>query len=97
MGACEYMWVYRGCTCVYVRMYAITHRCVRGGTLTDVFTLHTLCGCRWGLDRLPCFRITILDLFKEGDFDLPYPLKQLSFIGLQLFSFMALDYLKVFR
>ena len=30
----------------------------------------------WGVDRFPCSRATALDVFREGDFDYPYRLKQ---------------------
>lgn len=52
---------------------------------------------RWGVDRLPCLRLTILDMFKEGDFDYPYALKQVAFIGSQMYAFSQLSYLQVFN
>jgi hypothetical protein len=32
----------------------------------------------WGIDRFPCSRASLLDVFREGDFDYPYRLKQLD-------------------
>ena len=43
----------------------------------------------WGVDRWPCGRATALDIFREGDFDYPYQLKQLERVGFQTYMFAA--------
>eukprot|EP00055_Hartaetosiga_balthica_P016077 m.99840 g.99840 ORF g.99840 m.99840 type:complete len:1558 (+) comp9034_c2_seq1:60-4733(+) len=43
----------------------------------------------WGFDRFPCTRISPIDVFNEGDFDLPLNMKFLDHISIQLASFFS--------
>ncbi|EGD73466.1 hypothetical protein PTSG_05169 [Salpingoeca rosetta] len=46
----------------------------------------------WGIDRFPCSRSTGLDVFREGDFDLPYRMKQLDRMSRYMYYFYTLPY-----
>eukprot|EP00056_Hartaetosiga_gracilis_P008615 m.124314 g.124314 ORF g.124314 m.124314 type:complete len:1557 (+) comp12952_c0_seq3:165-4835(+) len=43
----------------------------------------------WGFDRFPCSRVTPVDVFSEGNFDLPLNMKFLEHISLQVASFFT--------
>eukprot|EP00056_Hartaetosiga_gracilis_P011142 m.166915 g.166915 ORF g.166915 m.166915 type:complete len:1584 (-) comp13457_c1_seq1:36-4787(-) len=48
----------------------------------------------WGFDRFPCSRATGLDVFREGDFDAPYRMKQLDRVSQYMYYFTQLDMFK---
>lgn len=50
----------------------------------------------WGIARLPCQKATVLDLFKEGDFDYPYNLKQVGRVGAALAAWFSVSYMQPF-
>ena len=46
----------------------------------------------WGIDRFPCSRTTGLDIFREGDFDLPLRMKQLERMSQYMYHFYTQPY-----
>ena len=48
---------------------------------------------KWGVDRFPCGRASSIDMFREGDFDYPYNLKQAQEIAWQTLMFGSSPFL----
>ena len=50
----------------------------------------------WGLDRFPCTRVTPVDMFAEGGFDLPLNMKFLERVATSLSAFFSLPFYQPF-
>ncbi|EGD72356.1 hypothetical protein PTSG_00376 [Salpingoeca rosetta] len=50
----------------------------------------------WGIDRFPCSRVTPVDLFQEGGFDLPLNMRFLERISASVSAFFSLSFYQPF-